>query len=113
LSSGLDLNGGVEVGATSPSISIGLPLSGSVDSGNVYGDVSGYLDTTLKPGQIVTVPVSAKALTGRDGATRVLGEHVNVDACGGAAYVRVYAVAQTSTPLNDDTFTIYGPIISF
>ena len=114
LSNGLEINGGASMNATSPDPNFQAGVQGvGTDSGTVSPGLNGYLDTYLKPGQIVTVPVSVKQLAGRDGATRVLNEHVNVDACGGPAFVRPYAVVQVSTPTNDDTFTIYGPIAPF
>ncbi|MGL6235936.1 MAG: MspA family porin [Segniliparus sp.] len=114
LSNGLEINGGASMNATTPDANIQAGVQGvGTDTGTLNPGVNGYMDTYLKPGQIVTVPVSVKQLAGRDGATRVLNEHVNVDACGGPAFVRPYAVVQVSTPTNDDTFTIYGPIAPF
>ncbi|MGL6234721.1 MAG: MspA family porin [Segniliparus sp.] len=114
LSNGLEAQGGANANWTSPNANIGIGAGGlNVNTGNVNVGVNGFLDVYLRPGQIVTVPISVKQLNGRTGGTRVTDEHLNVDACGGAAYVRLFAVVQLSTTENDDTFSVYGPIVSF
>ncbi|EFV14049.1 hypothetical protein HMPREF9336_01130 [Segniliparus rugosus ATCC BAA-974] len=112
LSNGLEVQGGANANWASPNVSVGTGGL-NLNSGNVGVGVNGFLDLYLRPGQIVTVPMSVKQLTGPKGGTRVTDGHLNVDACGGAAYVRLFAVVQLSTPENDDTFSVYGPIVSF
>ncbi|MGL6236158.1 MAG: MspA family porin [Segniliparus sp.] len=114
LSNGVKLNARGDLAWTSPSATAGIGNNVlNLNSGNVRGAIGGGLDAYLRPGQIATVPVAVKRLSGRAGATRAINEHLNVDSCGGSAYVRAYAVVQVSTAANDDMFTVYGPITQF
>ena len=106
LSSGMQLGGQIGVG-------FNLPPSMNNTSGLINPQISGQIQGSLKPGQIVTVPLAEKQLATKSVTTRVLDQHLNVDSCGGPAFVRAYAVMQVSTVNHDDSFSIFGPIAPF
>ncbi|WP_374212691.1 MspA family porin [Rhodococcus tibetensis] len=85
---------GVSVSASGPGVNAGLS-----------GTVGPIFSTTIKPGQIVDIPLGDKPLSGRAASSRVTDLHVAVDACGGPATMRLIAVTSVSSPSADDRVT--------
>jgi hypothetical protein len=69
------------------------------------------LGTTLHSGGIDTVGFGAKELKGRLATIVIQDAHVQVDQCGGAVTVRLFASAQMSTDVSDDSLNVYGQVL--
>lgn len=80
------------------------------DDDSVLG-VGPDIGSTLHSGGIETVGFGAKGLKGRLATITVLDAHVQVDECGGAVNVRLFASAQVSTDTSDDSLNVYGEVL--
>lgn len=98
----VDLSDGLDLG-----IDFGSDL---FDDDSVVG-VGSDIGSTLYSGGITTVGFGVKALKGRVATISILDAHVQVDECGGAVTVRLFASAQTSTDSSDDRLNVYGEVL--
>lgn len=80
------------------------------DDSSIVG-VGPDVGTTLKSGGIKAVGFGAKAIKGRVATISLLDAHVQVDQCGGAVSVRLFASATTSSDTSDDALNVYGEVL--
>lgn len=96
-------------------LSEGLDLGADFDT-DLFDDVPAVgigpdLGSTLRAGGITTVGLGAKALKGRVATISIFDAHVQVDQCGGAVTVRLFASASVSTDASDDSLNAYGEVL--
>jgi MspA len=107
-------NVGLSGGASSSSnffgsgTSLASILSSIIPSPNISPNGS----LNLLPGNIKTLGLGTKKLTGRMGEITVHDAHIKVDGCGGPVVVRFFAYAQISTDKSDDSVNTFGDILS-
>ncbi|MFF3223687.1 MspA family porin [Nocardia suismassiliense] len=104
VSTGLTLGMGFSVG---PNASLNISYPPSVSLG-ASASVSPNISTTLKPGSIATIDFGVKPLAGPRASITAEGVEVKIDACMGPVTLRSFATARISTPLADNTVTVYG-----
>lgn len=69
------------------------------------------IGTTLRSGGIKSVGFGAKAIKGPIATISILDAHVQVDECGGAVTVRLFASATISSDTSDDALNVYGEVL--
>ncbi|MFD6195886.1 MspA family porin [Mycobacteriaceae bacterium NPDC060252] len=103
VSQGLQLGGtgqlGGAVGASGPQP--GLQIGGN-------GSIGGFLQTTLQPGVITTIPMGNMPLVAHVGYLDMQDVHIKVDACGGPVTVRSYASMAIGTDIEQTQLSVYG-----
>lgn len=104
VSTGLSLGMGFSIG---PNASLNISWPPSVSLG-ASASVSPNVSTTLKPGSIATVDFGSKPLAGARASITAEQVQVKVDACLGPVTLRSFATARISTPIADNTITVYG-----
>lgn len=67
--------------------------------------------TTLHSGGIEAVGFGTKPLKGRLATIYIRDAHIQVDECGGAVTARLFASAQMSTDVSDDSLNVYGEVL--
>jgi hypothetical protein len=94
----------------------GLDLGFDVDTDLFDSDdnevgVGPDFGTTLRSGGIEAVGFGAKALKGPIATISISDAHVQVDECGGAVTVRLFASATISSDTSDDALNVYGEVL--
>ncbi len=97
-------------------LSDGLDLGSNLDT-DVFDDNSIVglrtdIGTALKSGNITAVGLGTKALKGTVATISILDAHVQVDQCGGAVSVRLFASAMVSSDTSDDALNVYGQVLA-
>jgi hypothetical protein len=106
-------NAGLSGGASSSSFfSSGASLASILSSLIPSPNISPNGSVNILPGNIKTLGLGTKKLTGRTGEITVHDAHVKVDGCSGPVVVRFFAYAQISTDKSDDSVNTYGDILS-
>ncbi|MCV7254342.1 MspA family porin [Mycolicibacterium fluoranthenivorans] len=98
----VDLSDGLDLG-------VGLDTD-LFDDDSVVG-IGPDIGSTIYPGGISVVALGAKSLKGQSATVSVLDAHVQVDKCGGAVTLRLFASAQTKTDSSDDSVNVYSEIV--
>lgn len=94
----------------------GLDLGFSLDTDLFDNDdnevgVGPDIGTSLRSGGIKAVGFGAKALKGTAATVSISDAHVQVDECGGAVTVRLFASANISSDTSDDALNVYGEVL--
>lgn len=98
----VDMSDGLDLG-------IGLDTD-LFDDDSVVG-VGPDIGSTIYPGGIKNLALGAKSLKGQGATISVLDAHVQVEKCGGAVSVRLFAYAQMKTDTSDDSVNVYSEVI--
>jgi hypothetical protein len=93
----------------------GLDLGADLDA-DLFDDlpiigVNPDIGVNLRSGALKTVGLGNKALKGRFATITVADAHVQVDECGGAVSVRLFASARISTDTSDDSLNVYSEVL--
>lgn len=97
-SAGLTPQLGIPLGPTPPTISFSTPLAGN-------------FSFPLRPGQITSVSLNKKALTGPSGTIALDNVHFQINGALGVTSIRTYSQWTASTKDSDDVFAAYSPAI--
>jgi hypothetical protein len=92
LTGGLGLNSGLSAA--------GIP--------SVTPSIFGQIEVTLKPGQVLSVPVNKKTFKATDSRVALKDVHVKIDGCAGQSFLRSYSILTSSTADTDDVVVYYG-----
>ena len=69
------------------------------------------IGATLRSGGITAVGFGVKELKGPVATINIVDAHVQVDECGGVVTARLFASAQMSTDISDDSVSVYSAVV--
>ncbi|MGE2715114.1 MspA family porin [Mycolicibacterium litorale] len=94
------LGGGVSLG--------GFDLFPLPDSVDLDAGVSGSIEVTLRPGEVLDIEVTEKEFSGTTTRVTLKDVHIAIDGCAGQSFLRSYAILTSSTTHTDDIVAYYG-----
>lgn len=70
--------------------------------------MSGTIELTIKPGDVINVPLMKKEFKNARTRVTVHDSHIKIDGCVGQSFLRSYAVLTSRTDVTDDVVGYYG-----
>ncbi|KAA0023734.1 MspA family porin [Antrihabitans cavernicola] len=108
----VDVSNGVSLGGSAGiTPQLGIPLGPTPPTVTFSTPLAGNFSFPLRPGQITSVSLNKKALTGPSGTISLDNVHFQINGALGATSIRTYSQWTASTKDSDDVFAAYSPAI--
>jgi hypothetical protein len=107
---GYQIGCGIALDKVKMSGSIGFGPTGSIMGvpTGVSFPMSGTIEVTLKPGEVINAQVMKKEFKGQQPRVTVHDSHIKIDGCVGQSFLRSYAVLTSKSDVVDDIIAYYG-----